>query len=66
MSTPGRAVTETDPFDCPCGGWFEAGVTDDGGFVVHSLPPCSAFVDMEPADFVAYARKASEAGEVVS
>jgi hypothetical protein len=40
---------------CPCG--KEIGANAATGAVVHGIPPCEAFLKLEPTEFLAYVRR---------
>jgi hypothetical protein len=50
-----RSVQMDDLGKCPCGGRIGASAKDVS--VVHSVPPCKAFEDLEPDEFLTYVRR---------
>lgn len=49
------AVNFEDLGLCPCG--MRIGANAQTCAVIHELPPCQAFTDLEADDFLAYVRK---------
>lgn len=42
---------------CPCGGQYMAGESTSGVcFVLHSMPPCDAYIALEVTPFLRWAR----------
>lgn len=42
---------------CPCGGQFTAGEGTDGtAFVLHSMPPCKKYLQLDVITFLTWAR----------
>jgi len=50
---------EIDGSPCRCGGTFSVGYTADGrrqGTVLHSLPPCAKYNELDVNDFLQWSR----------
>jgi hypothetical protein len=41
---------------CPCG--KQIGANGRGGAIIHGIPPCKPFLELEPIQFLVYVRKA--------
>jgi len=55
-------LDETKPhatLQCPCGGTATAGEAAEDGhcFVLHSLPPCVAYLQKDVTDYLQWARE---------